>query len=234
MNSGHTRGDGILRVNKDRDMALEIFGTFTPKCIGMIGRKLPPATLTRCIFVDLYRRTRNEVVEKFHHVDDGELLDLRSRFNRWAKDNIEELRGAAPPMPEQLENRGGDNWSLQIAIADMAGEDWGERARAAAVKFERAADNATAGARLLKDAKVIHSQADSDDTGISSAELIAKLTAAEDSEWKQWRHGQPISPKGVATLLKGYGIHPEQVRFAGRQVRGYPWSKFKDAWERYL
>jgi putative DNA primase/helicase len=99
INSGHTRGDGILRVNKDKDNALETFSTFCPKAIGMIGRKLPPATLTRCIFIDMKRRTRDEKVERFRHVDDAGLAELRSKLARWAEDHASILREADPVMP---------------------------------------------------------------------------------------------------------------------------------------
>src|SRR5262249_18170778 len=53
INSGHVRGDGVLRINKDKNNEPELFPTFGPKCIGMVGRKLPPQTLTRCVFVEL-------------------------------------------------------------------------------------------------------------------------------------------------------------------------------------
>jgi hypothetical protein len=215
-------------------MALETFSTFCPKAIGMIGRKLPSATLTRCIFIEMYRRVKEERIDKFRHVDDDNLADLRSRLRRWSADNVEGLKNANPTMPGEFENRGGDNWLLQLAIAELAGKDWADQARAAAVKFERAADTTTGSVRLLKCCKAIHGQGDVDDTGIGTTELIGKLTADEDSEWKEWRRGQPVTGKGLANLLGKYGIHPGQVRFGGRQLRGYPWAQFKEAWDRYL
>jgi putative DNA primase/helicase len=99
INSGHTRGDGIVRLNKDKNYALEKFSTFGPKAIGMIGRKLPAATLTRCIFIEMQRRKRDEKIERFKHIDDSDLADLRSRLCRWATDSSETLRNAEPSMP---------------------------------------------------------------------------------------------------------------------------------------
>ena len=66
INSGHTRGQGVLRCIGD-DKVPELFPTFAPKAIGMVGRKLPPATLSRCIFIELRRRKKDEHVEKFKH-----------------------------------------------------------------------------------------------------------------------------------------------------------------------
>ena len=128
INSGHTRGQGVLRCIGD-DNTPQLFSTFAPKAIGMCGRKLPPATLSRCIFVELRRRKKDETIERFKHQDDGELADLRRRLCRWAMDNDDVLRNATPSMPDELKNRRADNWRLQLAIADLAREDWGDRAQ---------------------------------------------------------------------------------------------------------
>jgi putative DNA primase/helicase len=234
INSGHTRGDGILRVNKDKQFALEHFSTFCPKAIGMIGRKLPPATLTRCIFIEMQRRKRDEKVERFKHVDNSELADLRSRLCRWAMDSANTLRDADPAMPGDFENRYGDNWRMQFAIADLAGEDWGEEARAAASEIEHASDNATGSARLLKAVKTILDEAENGDGAIGSQQLIDKLIADQTSEWAEWRHGKPISQRQLAALLKPFRIFPEQVRIGGQQVRGYQRERFNQAWDRYV
>ncbi len=144
INSGHTRGQGVLRCIGD-DKVPELFPTFAPKAIGMVGRKLPPATLSRCIFVELRRRKKDEHVEKFKHRDDSGLADLRRRLRRWAMDNEDTLRDAKPSMPDELQNRRADNWQLQLAIADLCSgaEDFGDKARAAAIKIEGKADNRT-------------------------------------------------------------------------------------------
>lgn len=115
INSGHTRGQGVIRCN-DKTNEPEPFDTFASKAIGMVGMKLPPATISRCIIVRLNRKTDDELVEKFHHVDDPGLADLRGRLLRWATDNMDALRGAEPLMPDAtFGNRRADNWRLQFA-----------------------------------------------------------------------------------------------------------------------
>jgi hypothetical protein len=42
-----------------------------------VGRRLPPATLSRCIFIELRRCKKDEEVDEFKQVDDSELADLR-------------------------------------------------------------------------------------------------------------------------------------------------------------
>ena len=56
---------------------------------------------------------------------------LASRAARWAADHLDELRGADPALPAVLNDRQADNWRMLVAIADLAGGDWGRRARAA-------------------------------------------------------------------------------------------------------
>ena len=136
INSGHVRGQGVLRCEGDEHRP-EMFPTFAPKAIGMIGKKLPPATLGRCIIVELRRRLKNETIERFAHQDDAELGDLRRRLRRWAMDNADALK-VDVSMPDNFDNRRADNWRLLFAIADLCSgaEEWGDKARAAAVKIE--------------------------------------------------------------------------------------------------
>ena len=144
INSGHTKGTGVVRCTTDEHTP-ELFSTLCPKAIGMVGRKMPPATLSCCVVIELRRRKKSEPITKFRHEDDGELRDLRSRLRRWSMDNTEALRGCAPAMPGGFENRRADNWRIQFAIADLAGDDWGDKARAAALKIERGSDSRTNG-----------------------------------------------------------------------------------------
>jgi hypothetical protein len=142
INSGHVKGQGVIRCIGD-DRTPELFSTFCAKTVGMIGRRLPDATRTRCITIELRRKKRSDRIEKFKHVDDAELVELRSRLVRWAIDNADALRATEPSMPTGMENRTADNWSLQFRIADHCGLDWGDKARTAAVAIERKTDNRT-------------------------------------------------------------------------------------------
>jgi putative DNA primase/helicase len=240
INSGHTRGQGVLRCITDEHKP-ELFSTFSPKSIGMIGRKMPPATLSRCITVEVRRRKKGERIVKFKHEDDSELADLRGRLRRYSMDNTEALRNAEPSMPDGFENRRGDNWRVQFAIADLAGEDWGDKARAAAIKIEGSSDSRTVNDRALADTKLIFYPKDEKGFDleplerISSAELASQLSAYNDSPWAEWKNGKPITPAQLARLLKPFGIAPQVIRLpSGGTIRGYLRTQFEDAWERYL
>jgi hypothetical protein len=236
INSGHTRGLGVIRCVGD-EKTPQVFKTFAPKCIGMIGTRLPAATLSRCIMVELRRRKKDEHVEKFKHVDDADLADLRGRLLRWSMDNEETLCAATVAMPEGFENRHGDNWRLQFAIADLAGGDWGDQARAVADRIRAGSDSRTINTRALADIRSIFCPPDGIEPHerMSSTELVAQLSAYPDSPWSEWRNGKPITPAQLARLLKPYGIAPELIRLPGCTViRGYIRGQFEDAWGRYL
>jgi hypothetical protein len=93
------------------------------------------------------------------------------------------------------------------------------------------ADSRTASVRLLAAIREAFGEAEE----IGSARLIEHLTEDPGSDWAEWRHGKPISQKGIATLLKPYEIIAERVQpGGGARVRGYLRSRFQDAWARYL
>jgi len=245
INSGHTRGQGVLRC-VEPNWVPELFPTFAPKAIGMRGRKLPDTTLSRCVIIELQRKKKSEKVERFLNQDDEGLKQLRSRLARWSADNEDALRGIAPRMPDGFENRRGDNWRLQLAIADLCGDDWGDKAREAAIRLEGAVDVASIGVRLLADCKRIHDTDTDRDKCILSATLVAKLNEDEEGPWVVWSKGKGLTQNGLATLLGGgggrgrgsrggFGIYSETVHTkAGVHGRGYKWSRFLDAWARYL
>jgi hypothetical protein len=235
INSGHTRGQGVLRCIGD-DKVPELFPTFAPKAIGMVGRKLPPATLSRCIFVELRRRKRDESIEKFAHTDDNELADLRRRLRRWSIDNQDTLRDAKPSMPEELQNRRADNWQLQLAIADLCSgaEGFGEKARSAAIKIEGKSDNRTDGVRLLADIKALF-DADPQAHCMSSAAIVAKLIDDPEKPWAELTSGKPLTQNRLANLLGAYRIISQTVTPPGQKdAKGYYRSQFEEAWSFYL
>ena len=231
VNSGWTRGAVVPRCIGD-EKTPHAFPTFCPKALGMKGRKLLDTTLSRCIDIELKRKRASESVEHFRSIDDAGLEELRQQALRWSIDNAESLKGAEPEMPAGFDNRLGDNYRLLLAIADLAGGEWPERARQAAQRISGTADATSASARLLAAIRAAFDQTEGGD--ISSADLVAKLTAEPDSEWAEWRSGKPITQAQLARLLRPFGVAPCPVRIRDQQVRGYRRQQFVESWERYL
>lgn len=204
INSGHTRGSGVLRCVGD-EKTPELFPTFAPKALGMVGRKLPVTTLGRCIVVELRRRAKDERIDEFAHKDDSELESQRSRLLRWSMDNVDALRDATVAMPEGFHNRRANNWRLLFAIADLCSgvEDFGDQARFAAVKLEGASDTSSIGVRLLADIKRIFDEDKCE--AILSATLVARLKEDPEAPWAEWNHGKGLTQNSLAVLLGGGG-----------------------------
>jgi hypothetical protein len=138
-------------------------------------------------------------------------------------------------MPDELVNRRADNWRLQFTIADLAREDWGVKARIAAMKIEGdPTDNRAASARALATIKAIFESSQGKEAFFSE-DLVKKMGDDPASEWHEWgRARKPISQVQLARLLKEHGIRPELISIEGQVSRGYRYFQFTDAWGRYL
>lgn len=163
---------------------------------------------------------------------------------RWAVDNEQPLRDAKTPMPEAFDNRRADNWRVLLAVADLAGDDWADKARLAAGKLEGASDTTSVGVRLLTDIKRIFDEDDRD--CILSALLVDKLKEDPEGPWAEWGRGKGLTQNSLAVLLGGgggrargsrggFGIRSQDVHpSSGLHGKGYKRSQFEDLWARYL
>ena len=231
VNSGWTRGQGVLRCDPDTNEPRR-FSTFCPKAIACKGKKAPDTILSRAIFITQKRRTRDETVAHFSHVDDDDFIRLRNKLARWAADNGALLGRAHPAMPDGFLNRTASNWELMFAIADSLGQEAGSRAREAAQQIVGVTDLASAGVELLQDIKAMFDRSTLD--YLTSKEIVRDLTDDPEKRWAEWSRGRPITEKGVAGLLHEYGIFSRSVGPKGQRAKGYRKVDFADAFERYL
>ena len=231
VNSGWIRGQGVVRCDPETNEPRK-FSTFCPKAIAGKGRNAPDTLLSRSIFITQKRRTRDEIVAHFSHVDDDDFVDLRSQLARWAADNGALLARARPAMPDGFLNRKASNWQLMFAIADSLGQAAGSRARAAAQQIVGVTDLTSAGVELLQDIKAMFDR--SDDDYVTSKDVVVQLTADLEKRWAEWSRGRAITEKGVAGLLREYRIISKPVGPKGERAKGYRKADFADVWRRYL
>ena len=134
-------------------------------------------------------------------------------------------------MPDGVTDRDADVWEALLAVADVAGGDWPQRARAAAVALvtQSKESSPTLGVRLLMDIRGAFGDADK----MATDAILKKLHAIDEAPWGDMR-GKPITDRGLARLLNGYAIKPKLVRTGGDVARGYAREDFHDAWKRYL
>jgi 5S rRNA maturation endonuclease (ribonuclease M5) len=240
INSGWTRGQGVIRCHPDTHEP-EVFSTFAPKIVGMKGRNLPDTTLSRSIAITMKPRRPDdpkEHVEDFDHLDNETFARLRSQLARWTADNAEAIAKAKPEIPAGFHNRRRANWVPLLAI-EAAGGDWKQTAWKAALAIETVAGtfDPSTGVQLLG---AIHDafQARRMDR-ITSANLIGDLIADETGPWATWNRGKPISQRQVADLLKPFSIKPRTIKIdpgsgSDETKRGYLFAWFTDAFARFL
>lgn len=235
INAGWTRGARIARqVNIGGAWVTAYFDPFTPKVISLLGRNLPQATRTRCIELRMLPKRADEKVEPFNQMDDAEFAVLRRKAARWAADNATVLKDAKPTIPVGLNNRAAANWWSLLAIAELAGGSWPQRAGEAAERLTRSGRRPSDGIKLLAALKEMFADRREE---ITSETVVAELIADPTSVWVDYNRGGPVTQRQVAHLLDNYDIgpvslHPTKRKDFSRQ--GYKLSQFGDAFARYL
>ncbi len=138
-------------------------------------------------------------------------------------------------MPDGLFNRRADVWRPLIAIADVAGGSWPERARQAAYGLESSTtdDSESITVMLFGDIRAAFEQYGDDK--MPSAKLAEYLNGMEDRPWPEYgRSRKPITVVQIARLLRVHKIAPSTIRTGDLTPKGYRLSQFNNAFARYL
>lgn len=236
LNSGYRRhGSAVICVKEGGDWVPRRFNTYSPKAVAGIG-KLPTTVASRSIPIRLQRRAPCETVEDFYEDEAEDLAaPLRVKAEAFAESSTAELEQARrPSIPQGLRDRAAECWRPLFAIADLAGEEWGERSRKAALSLSMGArgDEASIGIRLLEDVRALFAERETD-TLFSSA-LVPALNEIETSPWAEWNKGRGLTAPSLAKLLHRYRIKPRSVRIGDETAKGYKLEAFGDAFQRYL
>jgi putative DNA primase/helicase len=232
LNDGHRRGGQTLRnVAVGDNYEARAFATYAPLAIALIG-SLPPELHDRSVVVDMKRRLPNERIEEMRAGRTKHLDLLARKIARWTKDHEGFIAAAEPEMPTGIYNREADNWKPLLAIADTAGGEWPGRARDAAMRRHAAADVADASQieLLLADIQAIgRGMAE-----MTSADLVKSLVALEGRPWAEMGNGRLITQNKLARMLKPLRITPGNIRVGGQVLKGYVFTHFDEAFDRYL
>src|SRR5690606_30398835 len=99
--------------------------------------------------IRMRRRTSDEEVAPYRQRRDGPIVrHVADTLNKWLRANLARLEHAEPVMP--LEDRAADTWEPLIAVADLAGADWPDRARYAAETLTAERDGAAASSDRIR------------------------------------------------------------------------------------
>jgi hypothetical protein len=234
LNSGYRRsGHHTVCVGQGAAIQARDFSTFSAKAIAGIG-DLPGTIADRSIRISLRRRTSDEPIARWRERDGhAQAAASQESLVAWASHPriIEALRDARPALPTGLGDRQCDVWEPLLAIADLAGNEWPDAARRAAIELSGAAVDTDITVELLRDiAEIIEGQSGA----IAASVLLERLTADEDRRWREWRAGRPLSARGLARLLAPLEIHPDRHDTASGRLRGYRIEVLRQAIARYV
>jgi hypothetical protein len=186
--------------------------------------------MTRSVVVRMRRRSPEERIEPWRmRINGPEAHELGDRLCRWANDYQHAVRW--PEIPEGIEDRNADVWEALLAVADLAGGEWPERARCSAVTLVTASSDrgGSLGVILLRDLRAVFGDRDK----LSTDTILEALHDIDESPWADLR-GKPLDARGLARRLSKYGVRPKQMRMGDAIVRGYEAADLADPWSRYL
>jgi hypothetical protein len=247
LNAGHRRGAVAGRCTvKGKKIITEELPAYCAVALAGLGQ-IPDTIFSRSVIVRMRRRAPDETVEPFRrrlHAPEGKAIC--DRLVSWTTSISETIARYIPSMPKGIADRDADVWEPLLAVADLAGGDWPERARRFAVSLVSASKEGkgSLGVQLLSDILEIFISASTTTKSypklyneinekISTKVLINKLCAQLESPWADIK-GKPITDQKLASMLRGYGITSKQVRIDDFNGKGYESEDFYDAWKRYL
>jgi len=227
LQSGYRLGAFVPRCGGEAN-EVRNFRVFGVKAFALIGQ-LPPALFDRCIPVEMQRRPRAAQLARFRPLRlAAEALALRRQARRWVSDHATALREADPPPLDALDERQQEVWDPLFAIGLVAGGDWYERLKTAALAISGGREPESIGLTLLADLHVVFGE----QTWLTSADLVQALNAVEGRPWADWNRGKGLTANALARLLKPFAIAPTYS--PDKTVRGYRREALQASWAAYL
>ena len=235
LNAGHRKGAMAGRcVMRGKTVETEELPAYCAVALAGLD-DLPDTIMTRSVVVRMRRRAPDEHVEPWRaRVNGPEAGRLRDRIANWAAASVDKLTGDFwPDIPAAIVDRDADVWEALLAVADLAGGEWPEKARGAAVALVAASKTRapSTGVLLLRDIRALFTETGEEQ--LSTLRLLAGLNSLDESPWSTIRRGEPLDSRGLSQRLNKYGIG-SKLHAGERGLRGYSKGQFSDAWSRYL
>jgi hypothetical protein len=225
LNAGHRRGAVAGRcVMVGNKVQTEEIPAYCAVALAGIGN-LPDTIASRAVIIEMRRRAPDESVEPFRrrlHFPEGESIGMM--LARWCTEIADRMVAVEPEMPQGVSDRDADCWEPLLAVADAAGNEWPERARAAATNLVAAGSDRTmtSGVQLLSDLREVFGEADR----ISTEAILQRLHDLPESPWADI-YGKPLNDRGLASRLRKYGVKPKVIRVGWGQRGEQGWLPFE-------
>ena len=242
LNAGFRRGSAVYRMGGTNNTTVETYDPFGAKILAGIGATtLPDTVADRSIEIRMRRKLPAETVQRFRfRLVTSEATPLRERLEEWAVGAVDELRNSAPELPDELDDRAQDLWEPLLAIADLAGDEWAIRARAAARHLSgEIRQDESKRTKLLE--AVRDALTECDDEAVFTRDLLRKIALDDDESlfrgwWDESRdEPQAWAPRKFGQTLREFGVPKSKtVRIGDETAKGYLLDGFADAFARYL
>lgn len=206
---------------------------FGPKVFAGRG-PLPRSLADRCIPITLTRKRPSEVVARLNSDATQTATRVRRQLQEWADEFRSALAQAArrtpSNLPSALDLLQQNNSEPLLHIADLVGGTWPERARVSLNSIYKSIDLSTE--LLALDSVRCWFFVKENPEYILTRDLIASMRTQENRPWSGWPQN---AGRRLGALLHPFGIYSRNLNFPdGKTLKGYVFSDFKDAWERYL
>ncbi len=235
VNSGHSkRTASVIRTEKAGDgFEPRKFSTWCAQIIAGIGSQRG-TLLDRSIRTELTRALPGQKPAKLPGDYFETMATTRRKCQRWARDNLGELRHATAEVPACGNDRMEDNWQPLFVLANLIGGDWPDKVLAAYIWFSESTTDGDepAGHMLIEDiSEILDSWPH---RHIFSRVLVDRLIGLEDRPWCEWRRGKPLTQNSLSKLLKPYRLISNTCRIGHEMAKGYDVEKMKSAFAPYL
>ena len=237
INSSQRRETASIYRCGSGDHEVRSFPTWCPKAFAGIGN-LPNTVLDRSVVLRLERRPPGKARARWREHDRDEVAAIRRRILRWVTDNVEAILAARSTVtfPESLHDRARDAWEILLAIGHVAGGDWTSTGRAWTACVYVDADTENEGGpeeQILVDLRAVFQNA-GDPPALPTRFILDALCQMDSRPWSRYERGRPLSPQGLARLLKPFKVTPQTVRLPGdRILKGYKREMLAPHWEAY-
>lgn len=239
INSGHNRKLAyVMRIEGDANARTpRKFSTWTPTVLAKIG-DWPDTIADRIVPVTLERKFTDDRVDRLPPNHDDRCLTIRRQCQRWVNDNRNKLSVSSPKIPDVNNDRAQDNWLPLLAVADLLGGEWPEKARASMMLIERSKDGDESddlSIMLLRDIRKLLTEHRLQHV-VHSATLVERLNALDERPWPTLRNEKGISTNKLASLLRPFRLRTGSKRnpSTGANLKGYSVDDFNEVFSRYL
>ena len=144
----------------------------------------------------------DEVIEVNPHDEAlmAEFETLRRKLSRWSLDHADTLKLTKPLFPAGLIGRQRDNAKLLLAIAELAGDVWADKARLAMEKLLHEQREPAWLDLLLRELWDVFIE--KGNANITSKQLLARLASDPTSVWYEFNRDRRVTERQIAVLLR--------------------------------